>query len=77
MTAENYDLWEIVESGPYIPTKEVDKAEIKKNKSEYTDYDKKKLAQNAKVKHMIFCTLNPGKLIECHNVLVHKKFGTY
>ena len=63
MTAENYDLWEIVESGPYIPTKEVDKIDTKKNKSEYTDFDKKKLAQNAnaKAKHMIFCALSPGE----------------
>ena len=40
LKCEAKEVWDVVETGPYIPVKIVDGKEILKPKAEWTDYDK-------------------------------------
>ena len=55
----DYELWEIIEKGPYIPMKkETEGTLVAKNKSEWDESDKKRITLNAKAINILFCALS-------------------
>ncbi|KAK8662540.1 hypothetical protein V6N13_092113 [Hibiscus sabdariffa] len=59
--AKDFHLWDIVEDGPFVPTK---------SKSEWSANDRKKMELNCKALHIIFCALGPdvyAKVSSCES----------
>ncbi|MCQ7416375.1 hypothetical protein NP118_23500, partial [Salmonella enterica] len=54
----DYDLWDIVEEGFKIPTKDVDGVSSIKPKEEWSINEKKACSLNAKAINCLFCALN-------------------
>ncbi|KAK8516139.1 hypothetical protein V6N13_025657 [Hibiscus sabdariffa] len=50
--AKDFHLWDIVEDGPFVPTK---------SRSEWSANDRKKMELNCKALHIIFCALGPDE----------------
>ncbi|KAL5562884.1 hypothetical protein UlMin_032631 [Ulmus minor] len=53
-----YELWEVIEKGPYIPMNKVEGSSVEKSKSEWNDTDKKQISINAKAMNILFCALS-------------------
>ncbi|KAL5569375.1 hypothetical protein UlMin_025950 [Ulmus minor] len=53
-----YELWEVIEKGPYIPMNKVEGSLVEKSKSEWNDTDKKQISINAKAMNILFCALS-------------------
>ncbi|KAL5569945.1 hypothetical protein UlMin_026520 [Ulmus minor] len=53
-----YELWEVIEKGPYIPMNKVEGSLVEKSKSEWNDIDKKQISINAKAMNILFCALS-------------------
>ncbi|KAK8508418.1 hypothetical protein V6N12_020199 [Hibiscus sabdariffa] len=49
--AKHFQLWDIVEDGPFVPTT---------SRSEWSANDRKKMELNCKALHIIFCALGPN-----------------
>ena len=58
MKLENNNVWDVVEDGPYVPTKFVNGENIKKPKEEWNDGDRKLISYNHKAMHILFCALS-------------------
>ena len=60
MRSCDYEMWEVVMDGPYVPTKTKEGSkELKpKLKSEWTDMDMKKVQLNFKAMNTLHCALN-------------------
>jgi hypothetical protein len=54
----DYDLWNIVSEGPFVPTKIVNGESKPKEPREYNDDDRKKMSLNAKAINMLYCALD-------------------
>ncbi|XP_070013383.1 uncharacterized protein [Nicotiana sylvestris] len=60
MTAQDYELWTIVNQGPLIPTKQNAQNEtVPKDLSEIVTTDFKMMEKNAKAKKILICRLSP------------------
>ena len=61
MRSYDYEMWEVVMDGPYVPTKAKRESEELESKlrSEWTDTDMKKVQLNFKAMNTLHCALNP------------------
>jgi cell division protein FtsB/Arc/MetJ-type ribon-helix-helix transcriptional regulator len=55
----DYELWYVVEDGPFIPTKTDESGVSLKKKGEFTEGELKKLSLNSKAMHCLVCALSP------------------
>jgi hypothetical protein len=53
-----YDVWDVIEDGPFSPTKIVDGITIAKPKVEWTADERKKMELNAKALTCLYCSLD-------------------
>ena len=60
MRSCDYEMWDIVMDGPYVPTKTKGGSEelVPKLQSEWTDIDMKKVQLNFKAMNTLHCALN-------------------
>jgi len=59
LQALDYEIWEIVNDGPFMPTtKNEEGEEIPKPSSYWTELEKKKMFLNSKAMNALFCTLD-------------------
>ncbi|OAY24807.2 hypothetical protein MANES_17G026196v8 [Manihot esculenta] len=58
LKSEGVDLWDIVENGPFFPTRMIDGNQEQKPKSEWSELEKKRVALNDKAIHILFCALS-------------------
>ena len=54
----DYELWDVVQDGPFVPMKEVDGKQVPKTREEMTPQDKKNIAINARAMNVLYCALN-------------------
>ncbi|KAL5545088.1 hypothetical protein UlMin_008872 [Ulmus minor] len=54
----DYELWDVIEKGPYIPMKKYEESLVEKLKSEWDDTDKKRISINARAMNTLFCALS-------------------
>ncbi|KAL5551274.1 hypothetical protein UlMin_001450 [Ulmus minor] len=54
----DYELWDVIEKGPYIPMKKCEESLVEKLKSEWDDTDKKRISINARAMNTLFCALS-------------------
>ncbi|KAL5571206.1 hypothetical protein UlMin_020803 [Ulmus minor] len=54
----DYELWDVIEKGPYIPMKKCEESLVEKLKSEWDDTDKKRISINARTMNTLFCALS-------------------
>ena len=59
--ANDYACWNIIENGPIIPTKIIEKGEVIKTQDEWTPQDTKDAQNNAKAIHILYCALDVNK----------------
>ena len=61
MRSCDYEIWEVVMDGPYVPTKTKEGSEELEPKfyNEWTDVDMKKVQLNFKAMNTLHCALNP------------------
>ncbi|KAG8639484.1 hypothetical protein MANES_14G146816v8 [Manihot esculenta] len=52
------DLWDIVENGPFFPTRVIVGNQEQKSKSEWSELEKRRVALNDKAIHILFCALS-------------------
>ncbi|KAK8578906.1 hypothetical protein V6N13_142163 [Hibiscus sabdariffa] len=57
--SNDYQVWDVVEDGPFIPMKREGERLIPKIKVEMTDDDRRRMQVNDKALHMLFCALGP------------------
>ncbi|XP_070049621.1 uncharacterized protein [Nicotiana tomentosiformis] len=71
LTAEDYELWTIVNQGPLIPTKQNAQNEtVPKDPSEFVAADFRMMDKNAKAKKIVICGLGPddyNRIFVCSN----------
>jgi len=58
---EDYELWNIITKGPYVPMTTVDEKLAKKNEDQYTQEDFAKLLKNCKAMHILYCGLDANE----------------
>ena len=58
---EDYELWNIVTKGPYIPMKPIDAKVVKKTEEQYTQEDYSRLSKNYKAMHILYCGLDANE----------------
>ena len=54
----DYELWDVIEKGPYIPMKKCEESLVEKLKFEWDDTDKKRISINARAMNTLFCALS-------------------
>ncbi|KAL5543486.1 hypothetical protein UlMin_007270 [Ulmus minor] len=54
----DYELWDVIEKGPYIPMKKCEESLVEKLKSEWDDTDKKRISINDRAMNTLFCALS-------------------
>ncbi|KAL4387995.1 hypothetical protein GQ457_09G018890 [Hibiscus cannabinus] len=59
--SNDYQVWDVVEDGPFIPSKREGDRLIPKTKLEMTDEDRRRMQINDKEMHMMFCALGPDE----------------
>ncbi|KAL4386923.1 hypothetical protein GQ457_09G018860 [Hibiscus cannabinus] len=59
--SNDYQVWDVVEDGPIIPSKREGDWLIPKTKLEMTDEDRRRMQINDKEMHMMFCALGPDE----------------
>ncbi|KAL4282462.1 hypothetical protein GQ457_16G014910 [Hibiscus cannabinus] len=57
--SNDYQVWDVVEDGPFIPMKRDGDRLVPKFKIEMTDDDRRRMQVNDKALHMLFCALGP------------------
>ncbi|KAL4312255.1 hypothetical protein GQ457_01G023590 [Hibiscus cannabinus] len=57
--SNDYQVWDVVEDGPFIPMKRDGDRLVPKVKMEMTDDDRRRMQVNDKSLHMLFCALGP------------------
>ena len=55
---EDYESWNVVTKGPYVPMTTVDGKMVKKTKEQYTQEDFARLLNNCKAMHILYCGLD-------------------
>ncbi|KAL4376772.1 hypothetical protein GQ457_02G025540 [Hibiscus cannabinus] len=58
--SNDYQVWDVVEDGPFIPIKREGDRMIPKVKVEMTNEERRKMQVNDKALHMLFCALGPN-----------------
>ncbi|KAG8634434.1 hypothetical protein MANES_17G033205v8 [Manihot esculenta] len=58
LKSEGVDLWDIVENGPFFPTRVIDGNQEQKPKSEWSELEKRRVALNDKAIHILLCALS-------------------
>jgi len=58
---EDYELWNIVTKGPYVPMTTVDGKVVKKTEEQYTQEDFARLSKNYKPMHILYCVLDANE----------------
>ncbi|XP_057999305.1 uncharacterized protein LOC131178360 [Hevea brasiliensis] len=58
LKSEGVNLWDVVENGPFTPTKIVDGVHVAKPKGEWIEQEKRRVALNDKAIHVLFCALS-------------------
>ena len=59
LQALDYEIWEIVNDGPFMPTtKNEEGEEIPKPSSHWSELEKRKMSLNSKVMNALFCALD-------------------
>ncbi|XP_058002282.1 uncharacterized protein LOC131179452 [Hevea brasiliensis] len=58
LKSKGVDLWDVVENGPFTPTKIVDGVHVAKPKGEWSKQEKRRVALNDKTIHVLFCALS-------------------
>ncbi|KAG8633954.1 hypothetical protein MANES_18G143201v8 [Manihot esculenta] len=72
LKSEGVDLWDIVENGPFFPTRFIDGNQEQKPKSEWSELEKRRVALNDKAIHILFCALSRTKEIWDALVVTHE-----
>ncbi|XP_070013682.1 uncharacterized protein [Nicotiana sylvestris] len=59
--AKDFELWDIIYNGPYVPTKVLDELpfSMAKTSKEYTEADKKAVEKNFRAKKILVCGIGP------------------
>ncbi|XP_070008130.1 uncharacterized protein [Nicotiana sylvestris] len=59
--AEDFELWDVICDGPYVPTKVLEELPflMSKTSKEYTDADRKTVEQNFHAKNILVCGIGP------------------
>jgi len=55
---EDYELWNIVTKGPYVPQITIDGKTVTKTEDQYTQEDFARLSKNYKAMHILYCALD-------------------
>ena len=55
---EDYELWNIVTKGPYVPQVTIDGKTVAKSEEQYTQEDFVRLSKNCKAMHILYCGLD-------------------
>ena len=58
---EDYELWNMVTKGPYVPMTTIDGKVVKKTEDQYTQEDFARLSENCKAKHILYCGLHANE----------------
>jgi len=58
---EDYELWNIMTKGPYIPKTIINGNSVVKTKDQYTQEDFARLFKNCKAMHILQCVLDANK----------------
>jgi len=58
---EDYELWNIVTKGPYVPITMVSGGTVTKTEDQYTQGDFTRLSQNCKAMHILYCGLDANE----------------
>jgi len=58
---EDYELWNIITKGPYVPMTTVDGKTIKKTEDQYTQEDFTRLSKNYKAMHILYYRLHANE----------------
>ena len=72
---EDYELWNIVTKGPYVPQITIDGKTVTKTEEQYTQEDFARLSKNCKAMHILYCGLDANeynRICACEP----KRYGT-
>ncbi|KAG8647267.1 hypothetical protein MANES_09G070442v8 [Manihot esculenta] len=58
LKSEGVYLWDIIENGPFFPTRVIYGNQKQKPKSEWSELEKRRVALNDKAIHILFCALS-------------------
>jgi len=58
---EDYELWNIITKGPYVPMIRVDEKTVKKTKEQYTQEDFTRVSKNCHAMHILYCGLDSNE----------------
>ena len=58
---EDYELWNIITKGPYVPMTTIEGKSVKKNEDQYTQDDFARLSKNCKAMHILYCGLDANE----------------
>ena len=64
------EIWDVIEEGPFVPTKLVDGRSVKKPKEEWNNNDKRLTSYNHRAMHILYCSLSKSqfnKVQQCSN----------
>ena len=77
LKSTNFDLWDVFESSPHIPTKLKNMVIVSKPRQEWDELDKRKTQINATVVYFLYCAINRNKYNHVRQYEWLKKFGDY
>jgi len=58
---KDYELWNIVTKGPYVPMTSIDGKVVKKTEEQYTQEDYARLSKNFKAMHILYYDLDANE----------------
>ena len=61
MKTKDYELWNIITKGPYVPMTTIDGTTVKKTEEQYTQEDFTRLLKNYKAMHILYCGLDANE----------------
>ena len=70
LKSESVEIWDVIEEGPFVPTKLVDGRSVKKPKEEWNNNDKRLTSYNHRAMHILYCSLSKSqfnKVQQCSN----------
>jgi len=59
--AKDYELWNLVTKGPYVPMTIIDGKVVKKTEEQYTQEDYARHSKNYKAMHILYCGLDANE----------------
>lgn len=76
--AEYYELWDVIEDGPFVPTNPVKDGEVTYNvpkiKKKFDDADRRKIEKKFMAKKLLVCGIGPDEYKGSLHVRLLKKF---